>query len=134
MFENTESFELSEAVKILTYLWTRLKTGSLALAITNCHQNLFNFCWNTYPFIQVDVEGSELKALPEWINSGVLDQVSQFGLEIHTGIGTIPEGKIVSELTSLLDVMRNLHKLGFHLISNTNNDCMAKSKDLQKRC
>jgi hypothetical protein len=62
-----------------------------------------------------------------------LDHVSQFGLEIHTGIETIPEDSIVPELTNLLDVMRNLHKLGFHLISTTNNDCVAKSRDLEKR-
>ena len=32
-----------------------------------------------------------------------------------------------------MHIMRKLHEIGFSLISNTNNDCMAKAHDLEKR-
>ena len=55
--------------------------------------------------LQVDIEGAELKALPEWISSGILDQVSQFGLEIHTDIYSIVKERIVPELTNLVSIL-----------------------------
>ena len=81
--------------------------------------------------LQVDVEGAELKAIPEWISSGVLDQVNQIGIELHTGKGAIPQDKVFSELSFLLAEMRKLHDIGFRLISTTNNDCVSKSDDFQ---
>ena len=80
---------------------------------------------------KVDVEGSELKALPEWISSGIIDSIDQFGLELHTASNVIRPENLVVELTNLLDVFRNLHDIGFRLISTTNNDCVAKSQDMQ---
>ena len=77
----------------------------------------------------MDVEGTELKAIPEWISSGVLDQVSQIGIELHTGKGSIPQDKIFSGLSSLLSDMRNLHNIGFRIISTVNNDCVGKNQD-----
>jgi hypothetical protein len=35
-------------------------------------------------YLKVDVEGSELKSISEWITSGILDDVRQIGIEIHT--------------------------------------------------
>jgi hypothetical protein len=32
---------------------------------------------------QVDVEGAELEALPEWLESGALDRVLQLAMELH---------------------------------------------------
>ena len=69
--------------------------------------------------------------MPEWISSGILDQVSQFGLEIHTPVGIIGKDQIVPELSKLLDVFRQLYDVGFRLISSTNNDCVAKSQDFE---
>jgi hypothetical protein len=60
-------------------------------------------------FLQVDIEGAELKALPEWVSSGILDQVSQFGLEIHTDIHTIVKDRIVPELTHLVAVSKTTY-------------------------
>ena len=80
---------------------------------------------------QVDVEGAELKAIPEWISSGVLDHVNQIGIEFHTGKGLIPENQVFSELSFLLHELRKLYDIGFRLISTTNNDCVAKNEDFQ---
>jgi hypothetical protein len=74
-----------------------------------------------------------LKALPQWISSGILEHVDQFGLEIHTGLNSVAKENIVTELSTLLDVFRNLYKMGFKLISSTNNDCVGKSNDLNQR-
>lgn len=80
---------------------------------------------------QVDVEGNELKVLPEWISSGILEQVDQFGLEIHTAPFTIPDRDLPEKLTDLLNVFRKLVDAGFRLISSMNNDCVAKSQDIE---
>ncbi len=31
----------------------------------------------TISYLKVDIEGSELKSIPEWISSGILDRVNQ---------------------------------------------------------
>jgi len=82
-------------------------------------------------YLKVDIEGSEIKAIPEWISSGVLDQVRQFGIEIHTGAGLGADP--LPHLLELLDSIRQLHQIGFKLISNVNNDCIGKTEDLEKR-
>ena len=82
-------------------------------------------------YLKVDIEGSEIKAIPEWISSGVLDQVSQFGIELHTSsaLGADP----LPNLIELLESIKKLHQIGFKLISNVNNDCIGKSEDSEKR-
>jgi uncharacterized Zn finger protein len=79
----------------------------------------------------VDVESAELKAMPEWIESGIIDQVSQIGIEIHTDV--FKTNNIVEELGNLVDLMRNLYKANFRLISTSNNECIAKEHDMEKR-
>jgi hypothetical protein len=79
----------------------------------------------------VDVEGSELKSIPEWISSGVLSQVDQIGIEIHTGF--IKQEESVKELSGLLDLIRKLYNIGFRLISTSNNECMAKTNDFEHK-
>ena len=82
-------------------------------------------------YLKVDIEGSEITAIPEWISSGVLDQVSQFGIELHTSsaLGADP----LPNLIELLESIKKLHQIGFKLISNVNNDCIGKSEDSEKR-
>jgi hypothetical protein len=66
-----------------------------------------------------------LKAIPQWIQSGILDQVSQIGIELHTH-------SIVSkdrELSDLVGVLRSLHQIGFRLISTSNNECVGTTAD-----
>jgi hypothetical protein len=65
--------------------------------------------------------------MPEWITSGIVDKVGQVGLEIHTnGISNDFE-----ELSKLVDLMRNLNKVGFRLISTSNNECVGKAADFE---
>ena len=39
----------------------------------------------TIHYLKVDVEGYELKAIPTWVSSGILKQIQQINLELHTG-------------------------------------------------
>lgn len=82
---------------------------------------------------QVDVEGSELKVLPEWISSGILDHVDQFGIELHTGLVSIPNENLLTQLSNLMSIFRQLFAKGFRLISSMNNECVAKAQDSQGR-
>jgi hypothetical protein len=68
--------------------------------------------------------------MAEWIASGVIVEVAQIGLEIHTHF---PQDTAAEKLSALLDVFRALHQKGFRLISSTNNDCVGKSADYEKR-
>jgi hypothetical protein len=89
----------------------------------------------TISYLKVDIEGAEIAAIPEWISSGILDNVSQFGIELHTG--TFVFGKALDvasqNISKILEFIRNLYKLGFRLISNANNDCVEKSDDYEKK-
>ncbi len=79
----------------------------------------------------MDIEGSELLAIPEWISSGILNNIEQIGFEIHTGFQQGEE--LRKQLIAILDEMRSLHQLGFRLISSENNECIGKSTDLEQR-
>ncbi len=69
-------------------------------------------------------------AIPEWISSGILNDIDQIGFEIHTV--SHQEEELRKQLTAILDEMRSLHQLGFRLISSENNECMGKSLDLDQ--
>ena len=38
---------------------------------------------STVSYLKVDVENSEVEAIPEWISSGALENVRQIGVELH---------------------------------------------------
>jgi len=84
-------------------------------------------------YLKVDIEGSELDAIQEWIDSGILDKIDQIGIEFHTGEIFLKENKIAEKLYGLLESLKTLHTLGFKIISNTLNNCVGKSQDIEKR-
>ena len=47
--------------------------------------NSFGDEGKTIHYLKVDVEGYELKAIPTWVSSGILNQIQQINLELHTG-------------------------------------------------
>jgi len=82
-------------------------------------------------YLKVDIEGAEIEAIPEWITSGVLESVSQIGIELHTGrtsLGLDP-GDLVQKFSSIIDFVKDLYRLGFKLINHVNNECVAKTDD-----
>lgn len=84
----------------------------------------------TISYLKVDVEGAELTAMKEWIDSGVLDLVDQIGIEIHTGRGFIQENHYMATLLRMMKVFQQLHRLGFRHISTSLNDCTGKTADI----
>ena len=86
-------------------------------------------------YLKVDIEGIENSAIPQWINSGVLESVSQIGIELHTGrtaLG-VDSANLVQSYSNILTFIRDLHSLGFKLISHVNNDCVEKSDDINNK-
>ena len=86
-------------------------------------------------YLKVDIEGFEIDAIPEWISSGILDRVSQIGIELHTGRTAlaVEAANLSKAFSKILNFLRELHKIGFRIISNANNDCVEKSNDDDNR-
>jgi len=67
-------------------------------------------------YLKVDIEGSELGALPEWIESGALEKVEQLAMELH-----LPVIHQQSRFQWLLKVLQQLYRIGFRCISHEVN-------------
>ena len=94
----------------------------------------FNDEGKTIHYLKVDVEGHELKSIPKWIESGVLGNIQQINLELHTGKLHIKEHQISSMLTSIMTAMDNMNKkYGFKLIDYKPNGCVGKWQDPGKQ-
>eukprot|EP00096_Caligus_rogercresseyi_P005471 TRINITY_DN2098_c0_g1_i2.p1 TRINITY_DN2098_c0_g1~~TRINITY_DN2098_c0_g1_i2.p1 ORF type:complete len:234 (-),score=39.41 TRINITY_DN2098_c0_g1_i2:43-744(-) len=81
-------------------------------------------------YLKVDVEGSELRAFPKWVSSGILQNVQQLGIEFHLGLATLEtDGRVVSHILDILKAVQGLHRQGFRLVSYSPNNCVGKSQD-----
>ena len=77
------------------------------------------------PTVQVDIEGSEVKAVRNWIETGALDRVDQIGMELHLFVDD-PKDFTVAQKVSLakrtakpvfLELVQSLYRIGFRLIA-----------------
>ena len=84
-------------------------------------------------YVKVDVEGSEIEAIPEWIQSGIINDVRQIGIELHTGKLFFDKVGQVNAAKSLLKSVSQLYDLGFRLISYDPNKCIGKEEDPRKQ-
>ena len=86
-------------------------------------------------YMKVDVESSELKAIPEWIKSGILKNIQQIGIELHTGQVHVKDHQIPQTLSPVLKgVVQMCQDFGFKIIDYTPNGCVSKSQDkVEKR-
>ena len=73
-------------------------------------------------YLKIDIEGMEMKGLPQWIQSGSLDHVRQIGMEWH-----IEESE--KSLMAYYDILQELIKKGFKLISYEVNGCRGRKND-----
>ena len=80
-------------------------------------------------YLKVDIESSEIKAIPDWIRSGVLENVRQIGMELHTGKIYFDRKGQSSAAKKLLKIVSQLYDLGFRHISYSPNTCVGKSQD-----
>ena len=80
-------------------------------------------------YVKVDIESAEIKAIPEWIQSGILQNVRQIGIELHTGKIFFDKAKRAKVAKTLLKAISQLYDLGFRHISYDPNTCVGKSQD-----
>jgi hypothetical protein len=82
-------------------------------------------------FLKVDVEGSELMAVRNWILDDLVKNIDQMQIEFHTGKGHIKKYNVVSILSDLIEDLRDLYQLGFRSISYDANLCVQRSQDFE---
>ena len=80
-------------------------------------------------YVKVDIESSEIKAIPQWIQSGVLKNVRQIGIELHTGKTFFDRSGQAKAAKSLLKSLSELYDLGFRYVSYAPNLFVDKSQD-----
>ena len=81
-------------------------------------------------YLKVDIESSEIKAIPEWIQSGVLENVRQIGMELHTGkVFFDRKGKLMQR-RSFLSSYHNCMILGLDIFLILQTRVWAKVKIL----
>ena len=84
----------------------------------------------TINYLKVDVEGHELKALPTWLHSGILEKIQQINFELHTGKIILKKHQIGPTLYPILKALKKMdEKYGFKLIQYKPNGCVGKSQD-----
>jgi hypothetical protein len=78
-------------------------------------------------YLKMDVEGAELLALPEIVESGVLKNVKQIGIEMHTGTPNLHKSKAKKIYNGLLKSFKTMQEdYGYRLIAYNANGCMGK--------
>ena len=84
----------------------------------------------TINYLKVDVEGHELKALPTWLESGILDNIQQINLELHTVNIFLKQHQIASTLHMMLKALKQMEDIyRFKLIDYKPNGCVGKWQD-----
>ena len=85
----------------------------------------------TIHYLKVDVEGHELKAIHNWLDSGILAFVQQIGLELHTGYDYIEKIQTAETLYQILKTLKEMEdKYRFKLIDYKSNGCVGKDGDV----
>ncbi|XP_023333077.1 uncharacterized protein LOC111704920 isoform X2 [Eurytemora carolleeae] len=79
---------------------------------------------STVFYLKLDVEGAELQALPQWLESEALKNVQQIAMEIHLYNNVDPV-----MYKTLLTAFQQLYALSFRIISHEVNMPMGKLND-----
>ena len=92
--------------------------------------NSFGDEGKTIHYLKVDVEGHELKAIHDWLDSGVLENVQQIGLELHTGSYHIEKTQTANTLYQILKTLKKMEEMyRFKLIDYKSNGCVGRFDD-----
>ena len=92
--------------------------------------NSFGDEGKTIHYLKVDVEGHELKAIHDWLDSDVLEDVQQIGLELHTGSVHIERNQTANTLHQILKTMKDMEDVyRFKLIDYKSNGCVGRNGD-----
>ena len=81
-------------------------------------------------YLKMDIEGNELKCLPPWIKSGILDNVQQIGFEFHLDNKDNNYKNDKATTINFINILKKLYFYGnYRLISYEANGC---AKHLEK--
>jgi len=82
-------------------------------------------------YLKVDVESSEINSIPEWLQTGALNNVQQIGIEMHTGKVHLTSEERPNVFRQLLKSFQELYKIGFRLVSYAPNLCVGNTSQDQ---
>jgi len=75
-------------------------------------------------YLKIDIEGHELPGFRDWIDTGALKNVNQMALELH--LTKLHQGP---RFIWLLEVLQDLYKMGFRVISHEVNMVIGPKED-----
>jgi hypothetical protein len=85
-------------------------------------------------YLKLDVEGDEHLSFDQMIKSGVLKNVKQIGVEMHTSVHHWSKKSIKKLVRSTIRNFQFLHKdLDFRMVSYNGNGCHSKLPDHTKQ-
>ena len=78
-------------------------------------------------YLKMDVEGNEIWCFNQWLKSGVMKFVQQFGIEIHASKAVIPKHSMKKTFKYMAKFIRTLsEKYGLRLVASNPNLCQGK--------
>ena len=84
-------------------------------------------------YLKIDVEGSEVWSLSNWLRTKVLKNVEQLGIEMHTANSIIDKSKVKVWFPKLIAFFQTiLDKYGLVLTAYNPNLCQDKGHDGQR--
>lgn len=87
-------------------------------------------------YLKLDIEHQERPVLTDWLESDVLDNIEQIGVEMHTGHIDIDQWswtKLNDMFSSGLNILTGLFGTGFRLVGHNPNGCMNVKYSHQQR-
>ncbi|XP_042884542.1 methyltransferase-like protein 24 [Penaeus japonicus] len=79
----------------------------------------------TIHYLKIDIESSEWEALPYMLEKGLLDNVLQLSMELHSNFLIYPSEKWMEVLQRQHDILLSIEAIGFRKISYRENMNMA---------
>ena len=80
-------------------------------------------------YLKMDVEGEELHLLEHWIETGVLNNVQQFGVEFHLS-HLVVKNQVNHWFGKMIRYIQKLSKnYGLQLVESEPNRCVGKKED-----
>ena len=76
-------------------------------------------------YLKMDVEGNEIWCLNQWLKSGVMQNVRQFGIEMHNTV--IEKHTLKKTFKNMVNFIASIsEKYGLHLVATNPNLCQGK--------
>ena len=85
-------------------------------------------------YLKIDIEGTEIPCMKQWLKSGVVKFIDQLGIEMHTSVNQFYNAYMNGVIKSILKFLREiLVKQKLYLVDYNPNLCIGKSSDKAKK-